>query len=447
LQLLGKLPSKEIKTHLEKAHIVFIPSLFDNLPYTVLETMSQGKVVLASKQGGHTEAIENGVDGFLFDHDQPSTFFDQLKHIMALEDDEIFAIGERARKKITDKYNYETIYEQKMQAIQAYLDKPAENNNFFPYIRPVPLEADTAKLQLAGSKKGLLSVVIPYYNLGDLLFETLDSVLASNYKNLEVIVIDDGSTDPESLKTLDLVKERYPQVKVIHKPNTGLGDTRNFGAQQATGEFMAVIDADDKIDATYYEKAVRVLEKYENVHFVGCWCQYFGNWTGMWPSFMPEPPFFLVHNTMNSSALIFKRASFLQAGNDPNMAFHGMEDWECIVNMTTKGLTGASLPEPLFHYRIREGSMFRRFTRNKIYHLHAYITNKHSKFYQRYTADIVNILNTNGTGVLTDNPTMEQGYVVRNPIISNRIINKFAVIARKNYYLKKIALKVKRLIS
>lgn len=449
LVLTGKLRSPEIKKYLEKAHVVIIPSLVDNLPYTVLETMQEGKIVLASKQGGHIEVIEDGLDGFLFDHNNPQTFFDKLNHILSLSNEEIFAIGKKAYEKITNGYNFAAIYAQKMRVIEKYRNQPPAKSRTFPYIRPIPLGVEPQSLLLNGSKKGLVSVVIPYYNLGSLVLETVDSVLNSSYKDLEILVVDDGSNTPESLEALEVLKKNYPAVRVLHKPNSGLANARNYGAEHARGEYLALLDADDTIDRTYYEKALGVLEQFDNVHFVGCWFKYFEGNTGYWISFMPEPPYFLIHNTMNSSALVFRKASYMQAKNDTNMSFQGMEDWECIVHMTAKGLAGASLPEALFNYRVRKDSMFRSISKTQTYFLHSYITNKHHAFYSRYTADIMNILNTNGSGINIDNPTFEpwNGVIPASNGGRNALDRKLRKIVAKNYYLKKIASKVKRLIE
>lgn len=442
LIMTGKLKTSEIRKHLEKAHIVITPSLIDNLPYTVLETMLDGKIVLASKQGGHIEVIEDGKNGFLFDHHHPDTFFTQLKKVLSLNDDEVYTIGRNAHNTIINGFNFDIIYAKKMEVIEKYRKEPPEPSNIFPYIRPIPLTVPPEKLALNGDKKGLLSVVIPFFNLGNLVIETVDSILQSTYDQLEILVIDDGSTDAESLAALEKLKKDYPMVRVLHKPNGGLGHTRNYGAAYATGEFLAILDADDTIDKTYYEKAVRILSHYKNIHFVGCSCKYFGGNKGYWISNMPEPPFFLIHNTMNSSALIFRKASFLQAGNDPGMTFTGMEDWECIVNMTSKGLAGASIPEALFNYRVRKDSMFRQISKVQSVYLHTYVTTKHERFYSNYIADIVNILNANGSGINLDNPTRESvgGF-------SGRIVEKLKKIASRNRLLKKYALKVKKMMD
>src|SRR5215203_791991 len=88
LRLEDRIKPSEIKTRLADAKVVIIPSANDNLPYVAFEMLELGKVVLVSKQGGHSEVVEDGKDGFVFDHNQPETFAQQLKTILQLSAEE-----------------------------------------------------------------------------------------------------------------------------------------------------------------------------------------------------------------------------------------------------------------------------------------------------------------------------------------------------------------------
>lgn len=91
------------------------------------------------------------------------------------------------------------------------------------------------------SISGLVSVVIPAYNVGPHIAEAIESVLAQDYPQVEIIVVDDGSKDD----TAEVVASRYPQVTLIRKENGGAATARNAGIRTARGEFVAFLDADD----------------------------------------------------------------------------------------------------------------------------------------------------------------------------------------------------------
>jgi len=87
----------------------------------------------------------------------------------------------------------------------------------------------------------LLSVVIPTYNCAHLLGRALDSLLAQTYQNIEIVVVNDGSTD----NTGELVQQRYPQVTYTEQENAGPCAARNAGIGAASGEFIGLLDSDD----------------------------------------------------------------------------------------------------------------------------------------------------------------------------------------------------------
>lgn len=89
-----------------------------------------------------------------------------------------------------------------------------------------------------------ISVIIPIYNVGFYLQECVNSVIKQTYKNLEIILVDDGSTD-ECPNICDTYAKQYSNVKVFHKQNGGLSDARNFGILNSTGDYLLFLDADD----------------------------------------------------------------------------------------------------------------------------------------------------------------------------------------------------------
>ena len=106
-----------------------------------------------------------------------------------------------------------------------------------------------------------VSVIIPVYNVEEYLKQCLDSVINQTYKNLEIILVDDGSFD-NSGKICDEYALKDNRIKVIHKENGGLSDARNVGIKEATGEYITFIDSDDYTELDMIEYLYNVLIKF-----------------------------------------------------------------------------------------------------------------------------------------------------------------------------------------
>jgi len=110
----------------------------------------------------------------------------------------------------------------------------------------------------------LVSVVIPAFNSEQYLDECLNSILAQSYENIEILLVDDGSTDD----TGKLVQKKFPMVRYFYKANGGLASARNFGHDRAKGEYIAWIDADDVAYPTRIASQVEVLQSAPEVILV-----------------------------------------------------------------------------------------------------------------------------------------------------------------------------------
>lgn len=108
------------------------------------------------------------------------------------------------------------------------------------------------------SCKNLISVIIPIYNVEKLLERCIESVICQTYSDLEIILVDDGSSDNCPL-ICDKWEKRDSRIKVIHKKNGGLSDARNVGMNNATGEFIGFIDSDDWIAPEMYERLYNAI--------------------------------------------------------------------------------------------------------------------------------------------------------------------------------------------
>ena len=113
------------------------------------------------------------------------------------------------------------------------------------------------------SKEELISIIVPVYNVKDYLKKCVDSILKQSYNNIEVILVDDGSTDGSSI-ICDELKAMDSRVLVIHKENGGLSDARNCGVKEAKGKYVCFVDSDDFVDKDF----VKIL--YTNIVDKSC---------------------------------------------------------------------------------------------------------------------------------------------------------------------------------
>jgi len=108
----------------------------------------------------------------------------------------------------------------------------------------------------------LISVIVPVYNVEKYLENCIDSILNQTYKNLEIILVDDGSTDKSS-EICDNYSQQHSNIITIHKKNGGLSDARNKGIDAANGKYISFIDSDDTIDALFFETLYSLIKRYD----------------------------------------------------------------------------------------------------------------------------------------------------------------------------------------
>ena len=116
-------------------------------------------------------------------------------------------------------------------------------------------------------KLSLVSVIIPTYNAQNYIAETVKSVLQQSVEDIEIIIINDGSTD-ESRTVLEELKNTDQRISLIDKPNSGVCDTRNLGIKKATGKYITFLDADDLWEKTFLEECLKVFEVDQNIKAV-----------------------------------------------------------------------------------------------------------------------------------------------------------------------------------
>lgn len=196
-----------------------------------------------------------------------------------------------------------------------------------------------------------VSCVITTYNYGRFLAEAIDSVLSQSHQAVQVIVVDDGSTDD----SVEIAKRYGQKIQLIQQPNSGVVAARNAGAAAATGTYLFFLDADDVLYPRFVEKLVAAVESagQPNVQLAYCDMEYFGTDTGSVRSCPWNPRKLLYRNYVIPAAIMTRQAFDAVDGYSQQLNQKvGFEDWDLWLSLLEAGFGGVYVPDVLFRYRL-----------------------------------------------------------------------------------------------
>ena len=216
----------------------------------------------------------------------------------------------------------------------------------------------------------LVSVIVPVYNSEKYIAEALDSILASDYADIEVVCVDDGSKD-KSLQILQKYASEDSRVRVYSQQNAGACAARNYAISLAKGEFILPVDSDNKITSTFISRAIAVMLSDADVKVVAPRAMYFGDKKGEWKL----PPFtlnLLARKNIIDTCAMFRKSDWERVGGYC-AEIKTREDWAFWIAVLKDGGKVVRLSEIEFFYRVRATSKR--------------ATNRHLKF------DVIDTLN------------------------------------------------------
>ena len=216
-----------------------------------------------------------------------------------------------------------------------------------------------------------VTVIIPAYNAERYIYQCLESVINQTLDDIDIIVIDDGSTD----KTGEIIEEiagRKKNVQVVHQENKGLYRTREIGLKMATGDYVGWVDADDFIDPTMFETLYKAAVR-ENSELVICDYSWFpegtktkGKWFRKYQGKVDVP--FVERNSQPWNKIV-KRELFGKLNIEEKFSLCHDEIYICVL---MKAKNPVTLDKPLYHYRVSDGTMSSSYT--NLEHYNSFIT-------------------------------------------------------------------------
>ena len=230
IAILDQVPRADVRAHVEMAHAVVVPSLWECWPNTAREALMVNRPLIATPVGGLTELAQAGRSGVLLADTTAEALIEKLERCMSSPQRELGRmVLQRGPRAVFDELTDPELFVERYRRLAA---APARRPKL-PAHRVEPL----------------VSIVIPYFRLEKLVEETLRSALAQTYGTIEIILVVDGSLRDEDAATFDL-GERLG-VTVVTQVNSGLGAARNFGIGQSRGAYILPLDADDRIEPDF----------------------------------------------------------------------------------------------------------------------------------------------------------------------------------------------------
>jgi glycosyltransferase involved in cell wall biosynthesis len=386
-----------------------IPSLWDNSPYTCIEAMAHGKPVIATDNGGQGEMVQHGRSGLVVPAGDADALAEAMRSLWSMTPERRAEMGLEARRRILEVCGTGRVVGERLAFYEKVIQKfhAAGGRARVPHLLPhddQPMRLGHPKAaRKPASRPGKISVVVPCFNLGEYVGETIESLVSSRRKPDEVVVVDDGSTDARTIEVLrEWEGRRLPfSFRLLRTRNQGLATARRTGAEACSGEYLVFLDADDRVAPEYLGLCAGILDRHPEAGVATAWYEYFGQCDGgHWTPLAAQFPLFLMENCVGAGAML-RREAYDEAGGPKPAMRHNFEDWELWVAVAEKGWAVVTIPRPLFQYRVRNGSMYREMTPVQFNLLRGLMFEFHPELVRRHALACAQMAES-GTGVAVD---------------------------------------------
>ena len=242
------------------------------------------------------------------------------------------------------------------------------------------------------NNKPKVSVIMPCFNVVDYIEEAINSVIKQTYLNIELIIVNDGSTNLMVKKKLDTL--RNEMIKVIHlEKNLGVNNARNIAVESAKGKYILPLDSDDYIDKNYIEKAVVIMEGDKRVGLVYPNVKLVGLENRIWQLPKYKFPEIIVNNTIVNSSM-YKRSDWQSVKGDKKNMKYCWEDYDFWLSLIELGVKVVNIPEVMLYYRIRNESISSASNdKEKMKYTRLQLVRNHPKLYRENTEMLMECIN------------------------------------------------------
>jgi glycogen synthase len=334
-----RVPRDQVLGVVDEHDVVVVPSRWECWPNVALEAFQRGRPVLGTPTGGLAEMVQPGRSGLLADGTTREDLSAALMRILDGELDDLDA--EASRQVFEELTNTDEI-------VAAYLRLAENDQRGLP--PPSPVEP-------------LVSIVLTYFELDRYVEETLESLLGQTHRELEIVLVNDGSFRPEDGILFDLA-QRDERIHLVTQANAGLSAARNFGVSQARGDYILFFDADDLAEPDLVARLLAALQSNPGLAYATSWSAFVDEEGEPWAGGDGYEPLgnrsrlLAEQNVAGGCVALFPREIFDEGfAFDPELASY--EDWDLFRELAAAGRYGQVVPRKLYRYRVRRRSMIR----------------------------------------------------------------------------------------
>lgn len=357
-------PSQEMPRWYRSADLMLMTSVYEGVPYVIYESLAMGVPVVAPAIPGNREFMDADSGVLVEPRDDADGYAGAIVELLG-DDGRRAEMGRRSRRRMQEDFSlaemgrrHDELYEGLLAA------RPASSRWRSEELFGPRAEADRANagtvpeplvLPREPSPPRTVGVIVPCFRHGIFLEECIDSIEAQTLPASQIVVVDDGSEDAETIEALARL-ETDPEVTVLRLPlNSGPSAARNRGLEELETSYMLPIDADDKLLPDALKRMVARLEAAPaDVGFVYPHAQHFGNRS----DFVQLPAYnlwLLMQENYCPAPALFDMRLFADGGIAyPEEIVVGHEDWDLILQLAVRGVRGLHADGPTFLYR-RQG--------------------------------------------------------------------------------------------
>lgn len=342
-------PSFEMAPWYRSTDLLLMTSVFEGVPYVAYESLAMGVPVVAPALPGNREFMDTDSGVLVEPRDDVEAYATAIAGLLA-DGDHRRKMGVRSRERMLTEFSlgkmgrrHEELYERLLATRANELAAVAEP--------PPPPEPSTILTRDPPPERSV-GVIVPCHRHGIYIGECIRSIKAQTLAAAEIVVVDDGSSDPETIAALALLDED-PVVTVLRQgSNLGPSAARNRGlAALGDVSYVLPLDADDVLLPDALERMVAQLEVAPaDIGYVYPSAQHIGNRS----DFVPSPAYnlwLLMGDNYCPAAALFDRRVFDAGVDYPEDMVFGHEDWDLLLQLAECGIHGEHVAEPTFHYR------------------------------------------------------------------------------------------------